>query len=292
MRPSSRLLAGLASLAAWALAAGAAQARPPIWSLGDADSQMVLFGSLHVLPPGGDWLSPELSRALAEADDIWFELPVDPAAEGEAAVLAISRGMLPAGQTLSSLMTPSDAARLGRVAEKYGVPLPFLDRMQPWMAEVVLGGAAFRAAGATAEAGVEKSLYAAAPKAAAKRNFETAAEQIDIFASVPRPEQIAALNETLEGMEERPDEFLRLVSAWMAGDVARLEREALDPLREATPGVYRRLVVERNDRWMETLRTRLAGKGRTVVVVGVGHLVGPDGLARRFQALGYSVKGP
>jgi uncharacterized protein YbaP (TraB family) len=40
------------------------------------------------------------------------------------------------------------------------------------------------------------------------------------------------------------------------------------------------------------LDQRLKGKGRTVVVVGVGHLVGADGLPARLRALGYSVTGP
>jgi uncharacterized protein YbaP (TraB family) len=51
-------------------------------------------------------------------------------------------------------------------------------------------------------------------------------------------------------------------------------------------------VVDRNARWMTPLRARMAGSGRTVVVVGVGHLVGSEGLPARFRALGYSVEGP
>ena len=62
--------------------------------------------------------------------------------------------------------------------------------------------------------------------------------------------------------------------------------------RAAAPGLYARLVTERNERWLTTLKARLDGSGRTVVVVGVGHLVGQDGLPARLRALGYSVEGP
>ena len=61
------LLAGLA--AALALAAPAA-AKPPIWVVRDADSELVIFGSVHVLPPGLDWRPPALDAALARADDL------------------------------------------------------------------------------------------------------------------------------------------------------------------------------------------------------------------------------
>jgi uncharacterized protein YbaP (TraB family) len=105
-------------------------------------------------------------------------------------------------------------------------------------------------------------------------------------------EQIASLHETLKEMEEKPDEYQRLIRAWMGGDIRALDREALQPLLKASPNLYRRVVTERNDRWIATLRARLRGKGRTVVVVGVGHLIGPGGLPSRLRALGYSVQGP
>jgi uncharacterized protein YbaP (TraB family) len=85
---------------------------------------------------------------------------------------------------------------------------------------------------------------------------------------------------------------MKLVRAWMAGDTAGLDREALEPMRKASPGLFRRLVTERNEAWIRTLDARLKGRGRTVVVVGVGHLIGQGGLPARLRALGYSVTGP
>ena len=93
-------------------------------------------------------------------------------------------------------------------------------------------------------------------------------------------------------MDEKPDEFQTLVKAWVDGDIAALEREALAPLRKSSPELFRRLVTERNARWAQVLDQRLKGHGRTVVVVGVGHLIGPDGVPARLRALGYSVTGP
>ena len=52
----------------------------------DADSEMVIFGSVHVLPPGLDWRPKALDAALAKADDLWFELPIDPANVGSLSV--------------------------------------------------------------------------------------------------------------------------------------------------------------------------------------------------------------
>ena len=63
-------------------------------------------------------------------------------------------------------------------------------------------------------------------------------------------------------------------------------------MRNASPTLFRRLVSDRNARWTLTLDERLKGRGRTVVVVGMGHLIGPDGVPARLRALGYEVEGP
>lgn len=288
----SRVGAALAALSASLSLAGAAAAQPPVWIVRDKDSELVLFGSVHVLPPGVDWEPPALKRAIAQADDIWFELPVDAKTEAETAKLATQLGMLAPDQSLFRLLPPADSQRLMRVAQAYDVAPMLLDRLQPWLAEVALAGAAYRKAGADTSQGVEQRLAAAAPPSAQRRAFETPAQQLKIFADTPLPEQIASLRQTLKEMEEKPDEFAILVRAWNAADMATLDREALAPLRRASPDLFRRVVTERNERWLKALDERLKGKGRTVVVVGVGHLVGPGGLPARLRALGYSVQGP
>lgn len=272
--------------------AGAAQAMPPIWIVRDRDSEMVLFGSVHVLPPGLAWRPPALSTALEKADDLWFELPIDRASAAETGQLAAQLGALPPGQSLLALLPPKDAAQLLQIATDYALAPEVLDHLQPWMAELALGAAAYRRAGADTGDGVEQAIAAGAPATAVRHAFETPAEQIAMLAGGSQAEQIASLRETMAEMRDQPDEFQILVRAWMAGDVGALDREALRPIRRASPSLFKRLVSDRNARWAKRLDDRLKGHGRTVVVVGVGHLVGRGGLPDRLRALGYSVTGP
>jgi len=283
---------GLLALMAGLLTASAAQARPPVWIVRDADSELVLFGSVHLLPPGLDWRPPPLTQAVESADDVWFELPIDAASEAQTAQLAAQLGLLPPGQSLFKLLPPSDAQRLMKVAKLYAVDLAVLDRLQPWLADVALSGAAFQKAGAGVQDGVEKAVAAQAPARVQRRAFETPREQVEILSGAPMAEQIASLVETVKSMEDDPDAFDALVKAWMAGDLKTLDEEALEPIRKASPTLFRRLVTDRNARWTLTLDERLKGHGRTVVVVGMGHLIGPDGVPARLRALGYEVEGP
>lgn len=283
--------AGFAVLAMLGLA-GQAAARPPVWVVKDKDSEIVLFGSVHVLPPALDWKPPALAAALQAADDLWFELPIDAQSEAETARLATQTGVLAPDQSLFRLLAPADSELLSKVAAAYDVSPAGLDRLKPWLAEIALAAGAYRKAGADAETGVEKAISALASPSAKREAFESPAEQIALLGGGSMDEQIASLRQTMREMNDQPDEFRVLLKAWLDGDVATLGHEALDPLRKASPALFKRLVTDRNTRWVQVLDARMKGHGRTVVVVGVGHLIGPGGVPARLRALGYSVTGP
>ena len=43
---------------------------PALWRLSDDDSEIWLFGTVHLLPPGLQWRSPAFEAAFAAADTI------------------------------------------------------------------------------------------------------------------------------------------------------------------------------------------------------------------------------
>jgi uncharacterized protein YbaP (TraB family) len=51
-------------------------------------------------------------------------------------------------------------------------------------------------------------------------------------------------------------------------------------------------LADRNRRWADAITERLAGSGETVIVVGAGHLAGPDSVPTLLRARGVAVDGP
>jgi hypothetical protein len=139
---------------------------------------------------------------------------------------------------------------------------------------------------------VEQQIQETAPPAVRRRAFESGGQQVDFFHRAPIGEQAAMLEDTLEELETDPGAYNTLVGAWMAGDVDTLARYGDERLRGVSPYLYKRLVTDRNERWTRTILRRLSGHGATVMVVGAGHLVGPDGVPARLRALGVTVDGP
>lgn len=281
-------LAALAAALALAAAPAPAAAEPATWTIRDADSTIVLFGSMHLLPDGLDWRPATLDAALAEADDLWFETPTDDTASSQA---ARRLGVLPVGESLFSRLTPQGRARLERQGERLGLSPAAVDHLRPWLADLTLSVAALLRDGALVDAGVERRLETAAPSAT-RRYFETPAEQIDFLAGAPEADQLASLEETLRQLDEDPELFSRLVRAWLSGDQAAIEALGVTPLRTLSPVLYERVLAGRNRRWVEIVLARLAGSGTTVMVVGAGHLTGPDGVPALLRARGVAVEGP
>jgi uncharacterized protein YbaP (TraB family) len=287
-----RFLAPIAAALALILAPALAFALPPVWVVKEKDSTVTLFGSVHLLPPGVDWRPPALKTALADADDVWFEAPMD--AEGLAAATkaAAEHAFLPEGQHLLLMLSPKGRKRLDRAGKTLDLAIDQLDRMQPWYAELVIQSAVFQKLGVQSSQGVEQQLWAGISPKAKRVTLETPAQQVGFFADAALTDQVASLEETLGEISHAQRDYQDLLSAWLDGDVSRLNRQEVQPLRKAAPGLYARVVQQRNARWLEALMARLKGSGNTVVVVGMGHLVGPDGLPAQLRAHGYQVKGP
>jgi hypothetical protein len=286
------VLAALALLLAPALA----WAKPPVWTVHGPGATITLFGSVHVLPQAMDWRPDALNRALAEADELWFEIPIDDSTQLDAARQALALGLLPQGRSLADMLSETGKARLRREEAALRLPGADLERLRPWLAELTLSAADYARTGATSEQGVERQLANAAPQAA-RHAFETPAQQIALFAGQSETVQVTSLEDTLRDLEEDPDQAKRLIDAWQKGDIKALEKEGLEELRRDSPQMFEALLTKRNADWLSVLSQRLGAPSadrpaKIVVVVGVGHLVGPGGLPALLRAKGFRVDGP
>jgi hypothetical protein len=287
-----RRLLALVVAATLAAPPAGALALPAMWTVHGSHATAVLFGSVHLLPTGVQWEPPALAEALAHADEIWFELPIDAATGARAQALVIEKGAQPKGVSLFDDLNAKDAERLRRACDEVGVPPQVLAPMRPWLAEVTLSLAQDARAGAKPSEGVEQQLSQQVGAKVKRRAFETPEQQINFLAAAPRAEQNASLRETLTEVADDPGLYDRAVKAWLSGDLASLRKDSLQSLIKASPAMYRRLIVDRNRRWAAVLDQRLKEEGEIVVVVGAGHLLGPDGLPALLRARGYAIDGP
>lgn len=266
---------------------------PALWRLTDADSEIYLLGTVHVLPPDLAWKTPAIARAFARADTVWFETPTDDASGRTIAEIVARDGVNPRGVTLSSQLAPEDRARLARVAASLGVPLAALEPYRPWMAALQLSLAKLTRQGHAASSGVEQALEKDA--AAQKKGvayFETVEEQIAIFTTLSPAAQRAFLTTTLRQIEDEKDETAEADRLWASGQADALARLIGGEIEEAGPETAEALIYARNARFAARIDALMKGHGRAFVAVGAAHMAGPRGVPALLRAKGYAVEGP
>jgi uncharacterized protein YbaP (TraB family) len=258
---------------------------PALWKVGDGDTTIYLFGTVHALPEGKEWFDGRIERAFAASDEMVTEVDLRDQSASSAAMQ--SAGMLPEGTSLRSLMTPENRRQFEAALLGLGLPVEALDRLEPWMASLTVSLLPLLRQGYQTESGVE---FALSGRAEGKRRdaLETIAEQIDLFDGMPMEAQLTFLDKAVEAMPEAKFSLDAMVAEWIEGDAdslaALLNSELDDPV------LYERLLTRRNANWAEWIEQRLQQPGTVFVAVGAGHLAGADSVQRKLAARGLKVE--
>jgi len=244
---------------------------PALWSVSDEDTTIFLFGTVHVLPKEIKWYDPEIAGALAESDTIVTEINMDPSSEAAMQQLAMSKGMLPAGTTLRSLLNEEQTAAYEAALGKIGVPAQAFDQLKPWMVGLSLSMIPLMQQGYSPDSGVEKIVITKAgdkPQEA----LETAEFQLGIFDGLPTEQQVAFLMSAVDGVDEVKTMLDAMVAEWIEGDADSLARIMNDGMDD--PSLAEALLYQRNANWAEWIEERLDEPGTVFIAVGAGHLAG------------------
>jgi uncharacterized protein YbaP (TraB family) len=274
------------------LAAQPAAAEPGIWVVKDKDSTIYLFGTVHVLKPETQWRTPKIDKAIADSGELWLELPGMSDEEMAAALmpLVVKVGLSP-DKPLSQRLTPEEYKSLLEAAKLANLPEQLIAMARPWFAAIGISASAYTRAGYDPKSGVEEKLKAAFGERSIKaQGFETAEQQLQIFASMSEEEEMAFLRSTLKEYDQAPVELDKMVAQWAAGDVASLGKMLVDQTKEISPALYDEILTKRNANWAVKIQDMLKGSGTAFIAVGAGHLLGPDSVQAQLKKKGIEAK--
>ena len=241
-----------------------------------------------MLPPGIDWRSPELGKAIDGADAIWFEAEVDtPAAQAETVKILQSAGFLEKGAKLSAMLEETEAAKLEEISGALGLPFAAVDGMRPWQAFLVLSVQLIQSKGFDPGSGLENKLLGEGRARGREFVFlETVQQQLGFFTNLAPAVEKSLLTLTLRDWDQQAEEFDQLFAAWKAGDAEAIDEIMNRAMREEAPEVYDVLVKRRNEAWTARIKAALDQPGKKLIAVGAAHLVGSDGVPALLAAEG------
>ncbi len=266
-----------------AMAQPAPLLRPALWKVTDADTTIYLFGTIHLLPQGMNWLEGPLAAALATADELVTEIPELDDHAVQSSLMA--RAVLPTGKSLRALLSEGDRVKFEATLAGFGLPVDSFDSYKPWYAAVVLATVPLLREGFALGSGVENTLSERIKLRGKPRlGLETLDYQLALFDGLPQETQLRYLAEVIGALPTLRRDVDEIVGEWGEGDSTRLAE--LMNAEEDDPVMVAALLTNRNRIWAGWIKTRLETPGTSFVAVGAGHLGGAGSVQDQLLQLG------
>ena len=281
MRILACILGGLLLMTAAPLAA------PAIWKVSDADSAIWLFGSVHLLRADTEWRTGVLDKLVTKADRVYFEADVSAAAQAGMMPLSIELGFNRDGVLLSDQIGEALTSRVRAAALDYGIPMPALLTMKPWMAATTLASGPLMNSGYETALGVEMVLAGEVP--AERTGFlETGEEPLGFLAGGTLHEQITMLEATLDTLQAAEADIEAMIGAWLDGNPEKLGEVFDAQMVGFEDATVERIIDIRNRNWVEKIAAMLDGNEKALLVVGAAHLAGDVSVVKLLEERGFS----
>jgi hypothetical protein len=267
----------------------AAWAESSVWKAEKGDSVIYLGGTLHILRDGDFPLPAEFDAAYRAADLVILETEIDRLQDPAVQQRLLARAMYADGSTIDRHLSPKVYGELQAYCDAAGFPLQAFRQFKPSMLMATLTVMELMKLGVSRQ-GVDHFFFDLARRDGKEvRGLETVDEQIDALATMADGAEDAFVRHSLDEMKTIRQQFDTLSEAWRSGDAERLDALMVSRVKKEQPAVYRRLITERNSRWLGAITAPRKGRG-ALVLVGMAHLVGPDGLIAGLRKKGYTVR--
>jgi len=269
---------------------GASSSKSCLWIVEASANKIFLLGSLHVLKSSAYPLAAEIDRAYAASQRLVFETDIGAMTEPAIQAKMLELGVYPEGQDLFQNISAGTRETLEKKLNDLGLPSAYFSRFKPWLLAVTLTTLELQRLGFNPIYGIDLHFYTKA-KADEKElaYLEPVEYQLDLLGKMSLPDQKSFLNQTLKDLEISTRLADDMTTAWQNGAADDLY-ELLFKSFEDHPGIEDRLLTRRNKAWLPQIEKMLKEPKITMVIVGAGHLIGPDGLVEHLKQKGYRVK--
>ena len=282
--------AALAAVCFFALG-GEALARSCVWKVTSGNHTLYLAGSIHALR-GVDYPLPaSYEQAFQASSELAFETNLNQVGKTRGFLLA-KAAILPKGTTLRDHLDPRVYSYILKViANVHGStdPAKKLENLRPWAVAWLLqapGGLD----GVTGGEGVESYLIHKATQAHKPMvGLVPLDEHIAVFGGMSDADSQAYLLLRFIQLDQESKEYEETVREWKHGDIEGIDRSFQADYGDV-PSLKRRIVTDRNRRWLPEI-VQWLGSGKTyMVVAGAAHMAGAEGLPALLRAQGFQVE--
>ena len=260
---------------------------PALWSFGDEDTRIFLFGTIHFLEPDQSWLTDTIKSTFVQSDTLMLELDMQNLVMVGQELQAAAT--LDEGQNLEQLLGAGLYSDVERIARQAGLPRSQYFDKRPWFAALMTSVELAKKSGFDPRHGADVLFLVGAQQMGKPiLGLEKSQTQVSVFKNLTSEEERTFLLQALQQSGSIKEDLLHLQNAWKSGDLATLANVINKGFAE-TPDLSKRILDDRNRDWAGKLKAQLDLPGTIFVAVGAGHLVGPNSVQNLLQTEGIAV---
>jgi uncharacterized protein YbaP (TraB family) len=261
-----------------------------LWEVKSSANKVYLLGSLHVLKSSAYPLNVEFDRAYAASQKLVFETDIGAMMEPAIQAKMLELGVYPEGQDIFQNISAGTGEKLENKLNDLGLPVAHFSRFKPWFLAVTLTSLELQRLGFNPLYGIDLHFYTKAKgDGKALVYLESIDYQLNLLGKMSPQDQNSFLDQSLKDLEIAAQLADDMMAAWQNGKTDKLYELLIKSFKDF-PNIENRLLIQRNKDWLIRIEKLLKEPQITMVIVGAGHLIGPDSLVELLRKKGYKVK--
>ena len=265
-------------------------AETSLWKVQLPASPVYIGGTIHVLRQSDYPLPIEFTQAYKDSDVIVFETDIDKLNTPEIQNMIATRGIYRDNMSLDKVLSSQAYNLLKDYCESSGIPVLPLNKLKPPLVILTLLSLELQKLGVNLT-GVDIYFHSKATADGKKVEWlESVREQMDFVLTMGKGNENDFIKHSIRELKKTKEIIDDLIAAWRQGNEGEIYTLFVAPMKKDYPSIYETLLAERNREWLSKIERYIVSPQTEFVLVGVGHLVGADGIIQHLRNLGYRVK--
>ncbi|MBF0103015.1 MAG: TraB/GumN family protein [Desulfobacterales bacterium] len=262
------------------------------WKITIGNNTVFLIGSMHLMRKDMYPLPDKFENAFLMSPIMVFEINLEEANAQELKQYVHSLGLYPAGETIWKNISQNTQKKLLEKLSEIKFPINVAERIRPWLLSMMLEDTSKKDNNSKLQQalGLDVYFFQKAKQEGKKIIFlETTRDQIDCSAKLPAREQEFLLKDALRKQPMKGEIPLHdVIELWKSGDADTLEFHYRKHHKKQMK-IYQNIIINRNRTWLKKIEELFQLSKNVMIVVGGGHVGGPDGLVQLLSDKGYQI---
>jgi len=262
-----------------------------LWEAKKGDVKFYLLGSIHLLKEDMYPLNPVIEKAFEQSGFLAVEAEMNQEKMTELSMMMMKKGIYQGEDSLKKNISEETYTLLKEWMTKNNMKVEQFEKFKPWFVAMTVESMEFMKMGFRTDLGIDMHFMKKAKGKKEIFELEGFDFQLNLFSGFTPEECDAFLFSALKEADDTKNAAEKMMKAWKTGNSAHMETSMAERIKKfpKIKGVIKKILDDRNFTMRDKILKLISEKNNGMIIVGVAHMVGKNGLVRLLQEKGFTV---